>query len=39
MPLTTWPLKEFLTESKLNGFILFYFTVAFGLRNFYREVR
>ena len=34
MPLTTCNQKEFLIESKLNGF--FFFSVTFGLRNFHR---
>ena len=33
MPLTKCNQKEFLIESKLNGF---FFSVTFGLRNFHR---
>ena len=41
MPLTTCNQKEFLIESKLNGFFFFFFSVTFELRNFHRggEVR
>ena len=35
MPLTLCIQKEFLIESKLNGF-WFFFSVTFGLRNFHR---
>ena len=35
MPLTTCNQREFLIESRLNGFF-FFFSVTFGLRNFYR---
>ena len=35
MPLTTCNQKEFLIESKLNGF-LGGFSVTFGLKNFHR---
>ena len=35
MPSTTCNQEEFLIESKLNGFFVF-FSVTFGLRNFHR---
>ena len=40
MPLTTYNQKEFLIESKLNGFFFFFGggggSVTFGLGNFHR---